>query len=345
MNLKILNYNGKLKIPEAPLMCFMDLTECCNLRCWFCYNGTNRHNKMANYDDILHILDDLHNSGCDEVTYLGGEPTLHPQFFDILDYADIIGMCQSMVSNGQVIDDEFAKRLTKYKDFEVGISIHSINKEIQDKISGKEGSFHRIERAIYYLEKYEISWYSQTSLIRDNYLELFGLREFLLSKGNPCRMDLSRMVAGEMASNQFLDEDGYIEVFKQINAMNTRELPVRIEAFPRCWIKTISEKHCLNYEKIKFAVRPCYAWVAQISIDIHGNIRLCPTGGKVAGNILEEDVKGIWKKNSVIQEFQSFEWQNKECLECSDYVYCVGACKMTCGECSPTPDEYFRKRR
>ncbi len=343
MNLKLLNRNGKLQIPESPLMCFLDLTECCNLRCWFCYNGVEPHNEIADYDDILIVLDELHNSGCNEVTYLGGEPTLHPQFFDILDYADSIGMCQSMVSNGQIIDTEFAKRLSKYKDFEVGISIHSADKMIQNKISGKEKSFCNIERAIESLEEYGISWYSQTSLIKDNYLKLHKLRDYLLSKGKPCRMDLSRMVSGKIISEQFLNEEEYTEVFKQIHMMDLEELPVRIEAFPRCWMKMISEKHNLNYEKVKRTVRPCYAWTAQISVDIHGNVRLCPTGGKVAGNILDEGVAGIWKNNKVIQEFQSFEWQNKECLECSDFIYCVGACKMTCGEYSPTPDEYIKK--
>ena len=339
----MLNDNGKLHIPEAPLMCFLDLTECCNLRCWFCYNGSEPHNGIANYDDIIHILQDLHNSGCNEVTYLGGEPTLHPCFFEIIDYADDLGMCQSMVSNGQIIDDEFAKRLSKYKDFEVGISIHSMNEKVQDNISGKKGSFKKIEMAIQALERYGISWYSQTSLIKENYMDLLELKEFLLTRGKPCRMDLSRMVAGKIISEQFLDENGYIKVFEQINKMNTNELPIRIEAFPRCWIKRISNSYSLDYEKIKFSVRPCYAWTAQISVDIRGNVRLCPTGGKVAGNILDEGVEGIWKRNSVIREFQNFNWQNEECLECSDYVFCVGACKMTCQGCSPTPDEYIGK--
>lgn len=342
MNLRILNDNGKLNIPDAPLMCFLDLTTCCNLRCWFCYNGLDAHNEIAEYDDIIHILYDLHNSGCNEVTYLGGEPTLHPRFFEILDYADGLGMVQEMVSNGQIIDDEFAKKIAKYKDFKVGISIHSVKESVQDRISGKKGSFNRIEKAIESLEEIGIHWYSQTSLIIDNYLELHELHKFLLSKGKPCRMDLSRMVAGDVVSDQFLGEKGYIEVFKQINSMDTVELPVRIEAFPRCWINRISEDNHLNYEKLKYAVRPCYAWTAQISVDIHGNVRLCPTGGKIAGNILQEGVNGVWN-GSIIKEFQNFEWQHKECVECSDYVYCVGACKMTCKECSPTPDKYIEK--
>lgn len=342
MNLQCLNKNGKLQIPKAPMMCFLDLTECCNLKCWFCYNGSYHNNQMANYYDIIKILDDLHNSGCNEVTYIGGEPTLHPQLFEIMNHADEIGMSQGIITNGQIIDEGFARKLSEYKDIEVGISIHSHDESKQDRIAGREKTFYNITQAIKILEKYSISWYSQTSLIRDNYLEIIELREFLLSIGKPSRMDLSRMVVEDIESDCFLDENGYIEVFKQINSIDTIKLPIRIEAFPRCWLKEIAERYDLDLKKIKFAVRPCYAWTAQISVDVRGNVRLCPTGGKVAGNVLSEGISEIWN-GDVIRNFQSFEWLYEECVECKEFVYCGGACKMTCHGCSPTPDIFIRR--
>lgn len=343
MNISKMNNNGKLAIPPAPLMFFLDLTERCNLRCWFCYNGIERHKENANFDDIISILDIMHAVGCDEVTYLGGEPTIHPKIFEILDYADNLGMSQSMVSNGQIIDCEFASKLSQFKDFEIGISIHSVKAEIQNTIAGSKKSFANIERAITALEENKISWYSQTSLVKDNYLELKEIWRYLLSKGNPTRMDLSRMVVGDISTDRFLNEKEYIKVFEQINLIDTEKLPIRIEAFPRCWLKMIANNHKLDYDRLKRAVRPCYAWTAQISIDIHGNVRLCPTGGKVAGNILKKGIDAIWKKNKIMQEFQNFQWQRPECLECDDFVFCGGACKMTCSKCSPTSDEYIIK--
>ena len=58
------------------------------------------------------------------------------------------------------------------------------------------------------------------------------------------------MVEGETESPQFLDENEYKIVFEQINNLDLDAIPVRIEAFPRCWLKKIaSEKH-LIYDKI-----------------------------------------------------------------------------------------------
>ena len=343
MDINTLYNQGKLRIPSYPLMFFLDLTECCNLRCWFCYNESASRRNMAKFNTIINILKIMSDAGCKEVIYLGGEPTLHPRLFDILDYAEGLGMRQGLVSNGQIIDYNFAKKLSKFKNIEIGISIHSNDEIIQNKIAGNINSFNKIDKAIDCLEMHGIHWYSQTSLIIDNFQYLSSLREYLLNKGRPTRMDLSRMVVGCKASEGFLSASDYEVVFQEINSMDTVSLPVRIEAFPRCWLKMISQKHNLDYDKIKKAVRPCYAWTAQLSIDIEGNVRLCPTGGKVAGNILQEGIDGIWKKNKIIQEFQSFGWQNKACLECSDFVYCVGACKMSNGLTSPTPDEYILK--
>ena len=343
MNLKKLCSDGQLVIPNYPIMFFLDLTEKCNLNCWFCYNQqSSRIKQDANLEDIKKILDIMYASRCDEVIYLGGEPTIYPHFFEVLDYADYLGFKQSFVTNGQFLDRKFVERLTKIKTLEIGISLHSCYSSVQNDIAGKENSFANIERTIKALEKANISWYSQTSLLKSNYLTIRELYEFLWQIGHPSRMDLSRMVVGNNPSDKFLNETDYIRVFEQINSLDTKKLPIRIEAFPRCWLLKISNEHDLNYKKLKESVRPCYAWIGQISVDIHGNVRLCPTGGKIAGNILKNGIDGVWRKNSVVREFQQFKWQKSECLECEDFAFCVGACKMTCSNIdAPLPDKYI----
>lgn len=342
MNLhQIIDKNSKIIIPDHPLMFFLDLTQRCNLKCWFCYNDLGKERIDADFENIRKILTDMKQVGCEEVIYLGGEPTIYKYFWDTLEYADSLGYKQCFVSNGQVIDDEFAEKLSKFDGIEVGISFHSIKENVQNTIAKSLQSYNRILRAIECLEKYNIMWYSQTSLVKDNYLEIGEMHDFLSRVGKPVRMDLSRMVEGEIDSPQFLNENEYKNVFEQINNLNLDAIPVRVEAFPRCWIKKIAcEKH-LNYDKIRCSVRPCYAWVGQVSIDVFGNVRMCPTGGIVAGNVLKSGIKDLWKRSKEIKEFQEFDWQKEECRECSDFAFCVGACKMTCRGKYPAPDKYI----
>lgn len=344
MNLhRLISESGKLIIPDHPLMFFLDLTQRCNLRCWFCYNDENREYIDADFEKIKRILNEMKNSGCQEVIYLGGEPTIYKYFWETIDYANYLGYFQCFVSNGQIIDEKFVERLKKYENIEVGISIHSSRENVQNAIANSPIAYNRIVKAIKCLEKYEIKWYSQTSLIKENYLEIEKLHKFLKEIGNPSRMDLSRMVEGKIKSSNFLNEDEYIQVFVQICRLDTKILPVRIEAFPRCWLKKIAHERSLDYNKIKNSVRPCYAWIGQVSIDIFGNVRMCPTGGAVAGNILETGIDNLWKNSVEINKFQNFNWQREECCECDEFPFCVGACKMTCHNQYPAPDKYIVK--
>lgn len=342
MNLReMMDGNGKLVIPDHPLMFFLDLTQRCNLRCWFCYNEPAKERIDANFENIKQILTDMKNVGCEEVTYLGGEPTIYKHFWEILDFADSLGYRQCFVTNGQIIDDRFAKKLAEYDGIEVGISFHSVKEEVQNAIAKSPQAYSRIIEAIKSLEKYNINWYSQTSLIKDNYLEIEAMHSFLKCIGKPVRMDLSRMVEGGIESSQFLDDKEYEQVFEQISRLDVDAIPIRVEAFPRCWLKKVANKKDLDYDKIRCSVRPCYAWVGQVSVDVFGNVRMCPTGGTVAGNILESGIKEIWNSSREITEFQKFKWQKEECLECEDFAFCVGACKMTCRGKYPAPDKYI----
>ena len=340
MDFRKLQTDGNLKIPSAPLMFFLDLTEHCNLNCYFCYNGSTKGRIHAKVEDVKQILDVMHKVDCNEVVYLGGEPTIYPNLFEVLNYAESLDMKQSLISNAQVIDSNFAKRLAKIKALEVGVSIHSHNDSTHNAFTTNVRSFKNVKRAITSLEENNVRWYSQTSLMKSNYLGLKRLHSYLIECGSPTRMDLSRMVVGKNSSAEFLGDEEYTKVFEQINSIDTQRLPIRIEAFPRCWLLKISKSYSLNYNKIKKAVRPCYAWVGQVSIDVSGNLRLCPTGGELAGNVLTEGIENIWN-NSIIRRFQNFKWQKTECLMCKDFAFCVGGCKMTCSGISPSPDIYI----
>jgi radical SAM protein with 4Fe4S-binding SPASM domain len=70
------------------------ITAKCNRKCPFCF-ASNRMQQMRRGDDrismsyetIRQIMDDLETSGLKELRLLGGEPTLHPSFVDIVQEA------------------------------------------------------------------------------------------------------------------------------------------------------------------------------------------------------------------------------------------------------------------
>jgi 7,8-dihydro-6-hydroxymethylpterin dimethyltransferase len=98
----------------------VEVTDHCNLRCPTCYAGSGpERTRHRSLDEIERMFDAIvRNEGeADVVQLSGGEPTLHPQFFEILERARARPFRHLMVNtNGLRIasDPAFAERLASY---------------------------------------------------------------------------------------------------------------------------------------------------------------------------------------------------------------------------------------
>jgi uncharacterized radical SAM superfamily Fe-S cluster-containing enzyme len=123
----------------------LEITDHCNLRCPTCYasSGPDRstHRSM---DEIAGMLDRIvANEGvADVVQVSGGEPTLHPQFFDVLDVCRARSIRHLMVNtNGIRIarDAEFADRLATYaRGFEVYLQFDAVDDAANRALRGSD---------------------------------------------------------------------------------------------------------------------------------------------------------------------------------------------------------------
>jgi uncharacterized radical SAM superfamily Fe-S cluster-containing enzyme len=114
----------------------VEITDHCNLRCPTCYasSGPERLTHRS-FDEVLAMLDAVVASEghADVVQISGGEPTLHPRLFDILDAAKARPIRHLMLNtNGIRIAQEpgFAERLASYAPgFEVYLQFDSLQRE------------------------------------------------------------------------------------------------------------------------------------------------------------------------------------------------------------------------
>jgi len=98
----------------------IEITDNCNLRCPTCYAGSGPERQThRSLEQIERMLDRaVANEGEPSIIQIsGGEPTIHPQFFEILDLVRERPIGHLMVNtNGVRIanDAEFARRLAEY---------------------------------------------------------------------------------------------------------------------------------------------------------------------------------------------------------------------------------------
>jgi uncharacterized radical SAM superfamily Fe-S cluster-containing enzyme len=123
----------------------VEITDNCNLNCPVCYaeSGTHRQRHKP-LDDVIRMLDAIvANEGEADVMQLsGGEPTLHPQFWAILDAARARPIRHVMVNtNGIVLaqDKDFVKRLAGYAPgIEVYLQFDSLRAEVHRELRGAD---------------------------------------------------------------------------------------------------------------------------------------------------------------------------------------------------------------
>ncbi len=121
----------------------LEVTDRCNLTCPTCYAGSSpTYGRHRTLEEIKTMLDTIvkNEKEPDVVQISGGEPTIHPQFFEILDYAKSLPIKHVMVNtNGIKIakDKAFVKRLKTYvPDFEIYLQFDSFNDEVLQQMRG-----------------------------------------------------------------------------------------------------------------------------------------------------------------------------------------------------------------
>ncbi len=141
----------------------IEVTDRCNLTCPTCYAMSSphygRHRTLQEIEQMLDVI--VRNEGQPDVVQLsGGEPTVHPQFFEILDIAKTKPIRHLMVNtNGIRIakDEAFVQRLATYMpDFEIYLQFDSFKKEVLEQMRGEDLREVR-RKAIENLNKYNLS--------------------------------------------------------------------------------------------------------------------------------------------------------------------------------------------
>jgi uncharacterized radical SAM superfamily Fe-S cluster-containing enzyme len=113
----------------------LEITDVCNLNCPICYasSGTHRttHRPLEQVERMLDMI--VRNEMEPDIVQIsGGEPTIHPQFFEILDAAKRRPIKHLMVNTNGVrvaMDERFAGRLATYMPgFELYLQFDSLER-------------------------------------------------------------------------------------------------------------------------------------------------------------------------------------------------------------------------
>lgn len=161
----------------------------CNNNCIFC-SETDEYLENLKFKSFGEIKKEIIKAGTkyDFISFMGREPTLREDIFDILRFATSLNFRQvGITSNGRMFSYlNFAKSILDTGINQVGISLSGATSKTHDKQTQVSGSFKQTIKGIHSiasLKKPEVSLLVNLALNKMNYFELKDMIELMVGLG------------------------------------------------------------------------------------------------------------------------------------------------------------------
>ena len=161
-----------------------NITRRCNLRCLHCYSDSEAkvYPGELDWSQMLEVVEDLAGFGIPALLFSGGEPMIHPRFYDLAEAAKTAGLRLTLSTNGTLIDAEAAHRLREIGFAYVGISLDGIG-ATHDHFRGKPGAFDKAVAAFRHCKAAGQKVGLRLTLSRPTVNDLGGILDFIEAEG------------------------------------------------------------------------------------------------------------------------------------------------------------------
>ena len=307
---------------DAPICLTWELTYACNLACVHCLSSSGKRDpRELSTDQCKAIIDELQRMQVFYVNIGGGEPTIRPDFWELVDYATAHHVGVKFSTNGVRITPEVAAKLAASSCVDVQISLDGATAEVNDAVRGA-GSFEMATRA---LENLAAAGFSDAKIsvvvTRHNVSQLDDFKALADSFGATLRITRLRP-SGRGA-----------DVWDELHptAAQQRELYDWLVANGERVLTGDSFFHLsgLGEPGALSGLNMCGAGRVVCLIDPVGDVYACPFAIHdrfLAGNVLSDGgFDTVWKHSALFTELREPQSAGA-CGSCGHYDACRGGC-------------------
>lgn len=151
------------------------ITDLCNSRCNFCVVGSPLYMKdTVDFEEIMRFVRDNSGAGYNVVNLHGGEPTIHPRFFELLESIQALGFSETHIqTNGlKLADPDFVQRCKSLGVTRFVVSLHASRGEVQDRLTDTSDGWRRTISGIENAVKYGVVVRTNTVITKQNFFSL-----------------------------------------------------------------------------------------------------------------------------------------------------------------------------
>ena len=301
---------------------FFEITNRCNLKCKHCGSSCTAQGGELTVEDIERTLSGVNNKET-MICLTGGEPMLHPRFFEIAERLNELGFTWGMTTNGTLIDEEAAFRLKKCGLSTVSVSLDGLE-DSHDELRQKKGAFRLALRGLEALKTAGFSPQVTTVFHRKNIGELEETYSFLSEIGITDWRPINVEPIGRAC-----ETDGFAlrpEEFAHLISF------IKEKRFdPECKMNvTFGCSHYLGISDERMARDHyflCAAGILTASVRSNGDICACLDVENrpelVQGNVRRDSFSEVWKSRFAAFRKDRTEGSEK-CADCKERFICGG---------------------
>ena len=272
----------------------LELTYGCNLDCFYCYNDRDKPGQLLSLAQYEVLLQDLAGMQTLYLMLTGGEPMLHPHFFEIGSLARELGFVTRVRTNGHNLGPRNAQRLAREVDpYVVELSLHGASAATHDRQTRVPGSFERLLRNIGHATAAGLRCIlvcTPTAWNEHEIDEMFNLCDSLA---------VQLRFQGPVAPRDNGDlEPLVIQPATQVWEKVEKGLAARRPATAPT--EAISSGDGADIDSEPPAT--CSVGVAGVDIDPYGNVQACMHLQRSAGNLHEQSIARIWNNSPLFLE-------------------------------------------
>ncbi len=275
------------------LSLMMELLTCCNEECVHCY--IPEHNNMGLETDVVkRVISEFRELGGLNLSLTGGEIFLRSDIFKIIEYARSLNLRVFLLTNASLITEEIARKLRKLNIAELSVSIYSLDPEIHDRITKRQGALERTLRGLSYAKAQGIRIMVKTPLMECNKYSYKDLKKYCIDNGYK-----------NMASAIIFSKSNGDDSVKDLS-INTEEM-------------SIIAKEVANLEPVgkrNYYEEACGSLKYMLAIDSMGDVFPCNSFLYNVGNIKNDSLSKIWG-NKKLKKIQNIKKEDlKKCTNC-----------------------------
>ncbi|WP_433225850.1 mycofactocin radical SAM maturase [Actinomadura formosensis] len=305
---------------DAPICLTWELTYACNLSCDHCLSSSGRRDpRELSTAEAKAVIDELEAMQVFYVNIGGGEPTVRPDFWELLDYATAHHVGVKFSTNGVRITPEAARRLAANDYVDVQVSLDGATAEVNDALRGP-GSYDTAVRAMRHLAD-------------------AGVRGFKLSvvctRHNIPQLDAFKAIADEHGAQLRLTRlrpsGRGADVWDELHPApgQQRELYDWLLAHGDRVLTGDSFFHLSAYGEALPGLNLCGAGRVVCLIDPVGDVYACPFAIHdefLAGNVREPGgFTGVWRESELFRGLREPQ-TGGACAACGFHDSCKGGC-------------------